>query len=287
MSCSTSPPCAKPILGAEASAAWVSSADGTKIVYFSQGQGPALVLVPGNGRMAYHYAALAQALADRFAVHTVERRGRGRSGPQGEAYAIERETEDIAAVLQATGAQRLFGHSYGGLAALHLALTGYPLHRLAVYEPGVSIQGSFPRDWVPAFEASYAQGRLIHALGLFLRGTRLNPICSLPLPLVKILARLLLSGANGPENAALMATYSAEIREVIRLDSDGERYRAIAVPTLLLGGSHSPDWLRVVLPVLQRLIPASRQIVLPGLDHNAPDLNAPAAVAAQLLRFMA
>lgn len=264
----------------------VRSADGTPIAYGTLGQGPGLVIAHGNGRMAYHYLALAQALAGSFTVHLVERRGRGQSGPQGEAYSIEREAEDLAAVLSATGSERLFGHSYGGLAALHVALMGYPLQKLAVYEPGVSIKGSFPRDWVPAFEASYAHGDLVHALGLFLRGTRLNPICTLPLPLVKLLARLLLSGSNGAENAALMATYRAEIHEVMRLDSDGSRYGAIGVPTLLLAGANSPDWLRVVLPVLQRLIPDARLRVLQGLDHNAPDLNAPQAVAAQLLPFL-
>src|SRR4051794_14948954 len=125
------------------------SADGTAITYRSTGEGPGLVVVPGNNRRAHHYDAFAEALP-RYRVHAIDRRGRGASGPQGPAYSIDREVEDLAAVADATGAELVFGHSYGGLVALHAALR----HRfagLAVYEPGVSLDGSFDLSWLPEF----------------------------------------------------------------------------------------------------------------------------------------
>lgn len=76
-----------------------------------------MAVVPPGG-----YDNLVNALAASFTVHYVHRRGRGASGPQGHPYRIERELADVAAVLMATGARAVFGHSYGGLLALRSAL---------------------------------------------------------------------------------------------------------------------------------------------------------------------
>lgn len=121
----------------------VDSADGTRIGYRLTGTGPAMVVVPGNNRMAHNYDRLAAALADGFSVCVIERRGRGNSGPQGPRYSIDREVEDLQAVADAVGARMVFGHSYGGLIALTAARSTSDIDQLVVYEPGVSINGSF------------------------------------------------------------------------------------------------------------------------------------------------
>ena len=100
----------------------VSSSDGTTIAYTSTGAGPGLILVPGALTVAADFAPLAQALADVFTVHVIERRGRGASGPQGEDYSITRECEELRAVQSATGATLVFGHSFGGLVVLEAAI---------------------------------------------------------------------------------------------------------------------------------------------------------------------
>ena len=61
----------------------VRSRDGTRIGYLSVGDGPAVLVIPGVLSMAADYAAFARALSEHFTVHTIERRGRGESGPQG------------------------------------------------------------------------------------------------------------------------------------------------------------------------------------------------------------
>lgn len=99
----------------------VHSADGTAISYHTTGTGPHLLVVPGALSDAADYTALAEALAPRFTVHAVDRRGRGGSGPQGEDYGIADECADLAAVRAATGARYVFGHSYGGPVALEAA----------------------------------------------------------------------------------------------------------------------------------------------------------------------
>ncbi len=108
----------------------VLSKDGTRIVYLSVGAGPSVLVVPGVLSMATDYAAFAHALAERFAVHTIERRGRGESGCQGDDYSMVKECEDVLAVQQDTGASLLIGHSWGtGLIALEVARNSGPSPR--------------------------------------------------------------------------------------------------------------------------------------------------------------
>lgn len=77
----------------------VTSRDGTAIGYETVGQGEGVLVLGGAWRTARDYLRFARALADPFAVHLIDRRGRGRSGPQGASYSIEREIEDLIAVM--------------------------------------------------------------------------------------------------------------------------------------------------------------------------------------------
>lgn len=99
----------------------VISKDGTRIGFLSTGAGPSVLVVPGVLSMAADYAASAHHLAARLSVHTIERRGRGESGPQGDDYSIVKECDDVRALQAQTDATLLVGHSYGGLVALEVA----------------------------------------------------------------------------------------------------------------------------------------------------------------------
>src|SRR5690349_19841296 len=142
----------------------VRSRDGTRIGCLSVGTGPAVLVIPGVLSMAADYAAFARALAEHFTVHTIERRGRGESGPQGADYSIIKECEDVLALQTETGASLLVGHSYGGLVALEVARNNKALTKIAVYEPGVSIDGSMSIDWMPVYEKKLAEKKDFDAL---------------------------------------------------------------------------------------------------------------------------
>ncbi|MFI5695778.1 alpha/beta fold hydrolase [Kribbella sp. NPDC051586] len=237
------------------------------------------MVVPGNNRRAHHYERLARGLAGVHAVHVVERRGRGASEARAAAYSVETEADDVLAVMERTGARVVFGHSYGGLIALHVGLR-QPLDALIAYEPGVSIGGSFDASWLDAFTQQLGDGRQVAAMATFLRGTDLLP--SRARPLLWAISLLMLRGSGGRETRDMMPTTPAEIGEVARLDSDGSRYAGIAARTLLLGGEKSPAYLTGVLPQLATIVPSAEYTILPGLDHNAPDLNAPDTIAQQI-----
>lgn len=265
----------------------VISADGTLIGYRKVGYGPGLVFMHGGMRASQHYLRLAEALAANFTVYIPDRRGRGLSGPPGEDYTLEKELQDLSALLQETAASLLFGHSAGGFFALEAALR-LPIIKLAVYEPAVSINGSLPLDWSQAYERVLADGDTAKAMAIFFKGLRLHWTSNLPLWVLSAFSRLMLRTSEGQEMAGLLPTGVWEIGEFRRLERAGltyERYRCIPAETLLLGGSRSPAYLRHALPALAAVIPHARAVLLPGLNHNAPDQNAPEVVAAELDKF--
>ncbi len=92
----------------------IVSANGTSIEVRTAGNGSALILIPGVLSRAEDYVDFANALGDRFMVHTLQRRGRGMSGAQGDRNGMDREREDVEALQVETGARFLVGHSYGG-----------------------------------------------------------------------------------------------------------------------------------------------------------------------------
>jgi pimeloyl-ACP methyl ester carboxylesterase len=265
----------------------VISADGTPIGYRQVGCGPGLVILHGGMRASQHYLRLGEALANAFTVYIPDRRGRGLSGPPGEEYSIQKELEDAQALLNKTGTRMLFGHSAGGYFALEVALK-LPIEKLALYEPAISINGSLPLDWLTAFEQALNRKDSAMAAAIFFKGLRLHWSSELPIWVLAAFSRLMMRTDDGREMAELLPTGLWEIKEFQRLERAGQtyqRYQKISAETLLLGGSHSPDYLRKVLPVLSKEITHAHMIEMPGLDHNAPDQNAPEAVAAELGKF--
>jgi len=145
----------------------VSSADGTQIAVWRAGQGPPLVLVHGTAADHARWAPVLPALAERFTVLAVDRRGRGESGDARD-YAIGREFEDIAAVADhAGGGACVLGHSFGALCALEGALLSRPLRALVLYEPPG--KGSVPSgDALARLETLLAEGDRDRFMGVFM-----------------------------------------------------------------------------------------------------------------------
>src|SRR5215207_4851102 len=113
----------------------VVSADGTRLGYRRLGQGPSVILLHGGANASQHMMKLGRALSDAFTVYLPDRRGRGMSGAFGPAYSIQREDEDLAAMVEHTAAECVFGPANGGLFALHGAIGLRQVRRVAAYEP--------------------------------------------------------------------------------------------------------------------------------------------------------
>jgi pimeloyl-ACP methyl ester carboxylesterase len=247
----------------------------------STGDGPSVLVIPGVLSMAADYCAFAGALASHFTVHTIERRGRGESGPQGDSYSILKECEDVLAVRAETGASLLVGHSYGGLVALEVARNNRDFTQLALYEPGVSIDGSMPTCWMPGFRRKLDEGRRVDAFVEFTLADAPPRIRRIPAWLMKVMVILLISVSKQyRQMLSLLDQNLREWREIARLDNSYHNYREVNSDVLLMfGGRSDSKAVDLVVERLPGVLPHSQTVAFPKLDHFGIERTAPRDVA--------
>ena len=266
--------------GTKAVANSVVSRDGTTISYQTVGAGPSVLVIPGALSTAADYIAFARALAVDFTVHTIDRRGRGLSGPQGDQYTITKECEDLLAIQDKTGATFIVGHSYGGLVTLEFARNNKTIRNIAVYEPGVSIDGSIPMDWIGPYENHLSHGQYLDALVTFVLGVGPDRARRTPHWVMKLLLPLFIKSHERQSMFQLLSENLREHREVSRLDSTYRDYREISAGALLMyGGKSDSKWVRLSMERLASVIPSSTTREFPDLDHFGIDQQAPEEVA--------
>ncbi len=242
----------------------IRSKDGTLIAYERSGQGPPLVLVHGTLATHARWGNISRMLAKQFTVYAIDRRGRGGSGDT-EPYELEREFEDIAAVVDSIGQKvNLLGHSHGALCSLEAALLTPNIRSLIAYEPPPA---PVPDDLMDRIQSSLDAGDPEEAVIIFVRdGVRMPP---------HELERWR-STPVFPARVAVAHTIPREFRAVERYQFEPERFRHLDVPVLLLRGGDSPPFFRTNIENWHAALPGSRIGVLPGQQHiamdTAPDL---------------
>jgi pimeloyl-ACP methyl ester carboxylesterase len=270
------------------------SKDGTTIGYRQVGKGPGVILVHGGMEASQHFMQLATLLSDGFTVSIPDRRGRGMSGPFGEQYSVTKDCEDIAALVENTGAENIFGLSSGALIVLRSALVVPSLKRVALYEPPLSLNGSAPTSWVARYDREVAQGKLAQALATVIKGIPVDPFfAALPrwllVPLFALSMRVK-DDAKGDDVTirSLIPTQHYDMVVVHETADTLHDYEALQARVLLMGGSKSPPFLKTALDALARTLPHVERVTLPGLDHfGATNDGKPSIVAAELRRFFA
>jgi len=258
------------------------SADGTEIAYDRTGDGPALVIVGGAWNDRRSPAELAEALADDFTVYCYDRRGRGDSGFT-EPYAVEREIEDLQAVIGATGGTaHLFGHSSGGALALETAARSVSVGKLAVYEPPYIVNDSrppLPADYAEHLDELAAAGEGREVMRYFM-----TTAVGMPPEMVEPMVNSPMAKAMVP----LAHTVSYDGRVMLRQGMDGKPLSndwtdSITVPALVMDGGNSPAWLRSAARAVVWVLPDVQYRTLEGCDHAAP----PEAIVPVLEAFLA
>lgn len=241
----------------------ITSRDGTSIACQQSGKGPALVLVHGVLGSSIRWPILA-ALEDHFTVYAMERRGRGRSG-DAETYSIEREFEDIAAVVEVIGGEvTLLGHSFGGLCVIEAALRTQNIRSLVAYEPAP----------VPV-----PSGLVSRIQGLLDAGDREAAVITSLLELAGISESELELFQKSPVFPAMLEAVQTVPRELQAEDAyrlEPEKFKQLRVPALLLLGGESPPLTQAAVQAWHAALPSSRIATLPGQQHiahyTAPDL---------------
>jgi pimeloyl-ACP methyl ester carboxylesterase len=284
----------------------VTSADGTTIGYRQLGRGPGLVLLHGGVNASQHMLKLARALADAFTLYLPDRRGRGTSGPMGPAYSIEREDEDLAALVEHTGAEFVFGPADGGLFALHGAIGLDRVRKVAAYEPLLMLGHPDDAEIRRAFatmQGLIRSGRsgaavVVSAAEAATRAARAGTFPSwlaaalraLPAGPTGRLADLLLglgrAGGDTVPMRTLLAALPPELDLVLGTEGTLDDYRRLDADVLLMYGSRSDPIFAGTARELHRVLPRSTVLELPGLNHDSAQTYCkPAAIAAALREY--
>lgn len=248
----------------------VTSQDGTVIAFDRLGDGEPLILVAGASCDRQADAALANALAERFDVVNYDRRGRGDSTDT-PPFAVEREIEDIAALLDVgEHAPILVGLSSGAALAARAAAE-LPVRALVMWEPpyptdeqGLAAAAAYTdalRERLEADDHDGAFALFLERVGLpaeAIAGMRQSPYWPQGVRLAPTLAY---------DDAALGGPIPTGV------------FGSISVPTLVLSGGASPDMLQHGARATADAIPGSVFDSLEGQTHDAsPDVLAAAVV---------
>lgn len=248
----------------------IDSADGTKVAYERVGEGPPLVLVHGVAMHHTSWRWVQPILSERFTLFMIDRRGRGQSSDMDE-YALERETDDVLAVIDTIGEPVfLLGHSFGALIALEVARRTTDLLGLVLHEPPI-------RANELRLSASNLWSLLEDGNG------------------VQIIKRFL-KVASGAENIEEWTIWPEDIvntqnahtvaREVqvsksYKLDSDLDT----SARTLLLVGERTHDLLKESTASVDAVLSNNRLHVFEELGHGAM-MNAPEQFSDKVIQFL-
>jgi pimeloyl-ACP methyl ester carboxylesterase len=262
----------------------VTSKDGTSIAYDRSGEGPAVILVDGAlcFRAFGPMGALAALLAPHCTVCAYDRRGRGESGDTA-PYAVEREVEDIEALIDAAGGSAgLYGISSGAFLALEAAhQLPAKITKLALYEPPCSLDEAGIRRWMAyrtQLDQLLAAGRRGDAVTLFMR---------------HVGAGLASDESSAPQDAGAQLRQSPiwpifeAVAPTLAYDSavmgdssvSAEQVAAVTVPLLALAGGASPAWMQQAAQAIADAAPNARYGILEGQTHEvASEVLAPVLI---------
>jgi pimeloyl-ACP methyl ester carboxylesterase len=265
----------------------VTSRDGTTIAYDCEGHGPRLILVNGalgDRRLDRKFkvmTALTDALAPSFTVINYDRRGRGDSSEAG-PFAVEREIEDIAALVTAAGGEAsVFGFSSGGALALRAAAAGIGVECVAAYETPFMVD---PNDKMPSsnygprLDELVADGNRNGAVTHFMHNAM-----GMPTPLVSVMRlmpgwKLMVANAHTlPYDWAALGEHNMKGAPLRAIE-----WASVTMPALVVYGGKSPTNLKKGARALAEILPNAELRELDGVGHR---LKA-AALAPVLAEFL-
>jgi pimeloyl-ACP methyl ester carboxylesterase len=270
----------------------VTSADGTRIALERVGDGAPVVLIGGAYNDRSTMAALAATLAPDFTAITYDRRGRGDSGNNDLGFEVNREFDDLAAVIgyaggtsqasatgRAGGTASVFGHSSGGVLAIEAALRGLPIGRLAVYEP----------SYIPASARTKPGSDLYQRLVRLIGQDRRDDAVTLFQTEAVGLPASMVEGMRSSDFWGWFTGLAHTLPYDVALHGDYEvpaaRLAALRIPVLAVDGGQSPEWVRTGTRNVAASVPDGRYLTLDGQDHGV--LHHPEALHPALSGFVA
>jgi pimeloyl-ACP methyl ester carboxylesterase len=249
-----------------------TSSDGTTIAYEKAGDGPPLIIVGGAFHDRNAGAPLARALSSHFTVVTYDRRGRGDSGDSA-TYSVAREVQDLGAVLcEVGGSASLYGISSGGILALEAAAAGYPVGRIAAFEPPYHC-GQGPvlgPEVVPRLAELTRAGKRSEMVEYFL-----SDVMVVPSRDIEQMRRMHM----WPELEAVAHTLIYDTRLVGDRSWPAARMASVTGPTLIMSSRSSAPWMRHTAQTIAENLAGGEHRSVNGTPHDAsPRVLAPVLI---------
>jgi pimeloyl-ACP methyl ester carboxylesterase len=247
--------------------------DGTTLAYERIGQGPAVVFVPGVFNLRDTCAPIAAELAGDFTCFTYDRRARGDSGNT-RPYAVEREVEDLQAVIDAAGGRAsVFGFSSGAILALRAAADGLPIDRLFLYEPPFRFDGQPPAD---ADELPQRLQRLVD------EGRNADVVTTFQLEGIGLPPDMVAGIRQSPFFPRLEAMAQSVVHDATLTRSmpvPTPAMAAVQVPTAVMRGGQTWPLLAIAAERLASLLPnATLEVLADAADHGLEPRSTAAAI---------
>jgi pimeloyl-ACP methyl ester carboxylesterase len=250
------------------------SKDGTPIAFDKTGHGPVIIMV--NGALGDRSAAvsLTPLLSPHFTVLAYDRRGRGDSGDT-PPYAVQREVEDIEALIQAAGGSAfVYGHSSGAVLALEAAARISTITKLALYEPPFILDDSrapVPKTYVAHLNKLIAARQRGAAVEFFMTDAVGVP--------AEIVAQMRQSPMwPGMEKMAHTLAYDGLImgNNMAGHPLQAEHWTSLTIPVLVMAGGASEPWAHHATQSLANVLPNAQHRTLADQTHNVnPAILAP------------
>jgi pimeloyl-ACP methyl ester carboxylesterase len=260
----------------------VTSRDGTPIAFDRLGEGPPVILVCGAMCGRALMRPTAEELAKHFTVFNYDRRGRGDSGDT-EPYAVEREIEDISAlIVEAGGTASVYGHSSGAGLVLHAAAHGLPIAKIVLHDPPYAPDGDeearrISREYGENLKAVLSEDRRGDAVELFMT------MVGMPQEMVEGMRY----SPTWVELEAIAPTLAYDSEVMGDIGRDGtipvDQAGRVTVPALVLTGGADYPWMTEVGRRLADAMPDGRHRVLEGQEHAVP----PEVLVPVLAEFLA
>lgn len=272
----------------------VTSKDGTTIAFDQKGHGPTLILITGALGFRLHPVMweLVDLLAPHFTVINYDRRGRGDSTDT-QPYAVQREVEDIEALIDQVGSPAyLYGLSSGAMLALEAA-SKLPtkVTKVVMYEPPLIIDDSrppVPSDYVEQLKAATAAGKPGDAVEIFMTKAILIPAEFVTQMRTMPMGEVFEEGVTPPEWAEMESVAHTLAYDGMIMGSlmsgkplPGGKWASTAAETLVVTGGNSEAFFHNGAKALVADLPNARHRILEGQDHAV----SPAAIAPLLVEF--
>jgi len=284
----------------------VTSKDGTVIGYRQMGSGPGIILLHGGAKGSQSLMQLGLDMADDFTVYIPDRRGRGLSGPFGDNYGLQREVEDMDALLKKTGALYVFGTATGGIIALQSALYLPAIHKAVLYEPPFYVNETEMNnfnDIGKRYDKYVAQGKLSLAMvtsseiATKVSDDELEPpyqwVKYMPNIIMRLIFRIVIEvdarNVKGDDVTLkdLIPTFHNDLVLVNETKGTIENFKDASAEVLLLNGSKTFLFLKHIIDALNEVLPNVERVEIQDIDHAAAEdtTGKPEIVAKEIKKF--